>query len=50
MVIAMLESIAIAMTKLQVMQGKCYMFWTIGWRKVKGIVQRRQFIDLWMKN
>lgn len=50
MVIAILQSIAIAMTKPQVMQGKFYMFWTIGWRKVKGIFQRRQFIDLCMKN
>lgn len=41
MVIAILQSIAIAMTKQQVMQGKFYMFWTIGWRKEKGIVQRK---------
>lgn len=49
MVIAILQSIAIAMTKPQVMQGKFYTFWTIGWKKVKGIFQRRQFIDLCMK-
>lgn len=50
MVIAILQSIAIAMTKQQVMQGKFYMFWTIGCRKEKGIVQRKQFTDVWMKN
>lgn len=50
MVTAILQIIAIAMTKPQVMQRKFYMFWTIGWRKVKGIVQQKQFCDVWMKN
>lgn len=49
MVIPILQSIAIATTKPQVMQGKFYIFWTIGWRKVKGIFQRKQFSDVWMK-
>lgn len=50
MVTAILQSITIALTKQQVMQGKFYMFWTIGWRKKKKrIVQRKQFIDVWMK-
>lgn len=35
MVTAILQSITIALTKQQVMQGKFYMFWTIGWRKKK---------------